>query len=152
MRLQTRSIGPTHKNTLASKINLGTLLRQRGDIDEALELHKSAYEGSVKSLGGDHVSTLLAGSCYAQTLLAARKLDAAIDLLVPVVESFNRLSGPSSNDTVTARRLLSRIYRERGQNGKAKQQLQLALKSLLNDGQASRRMIRRVRTELEALD
>ena len=130
LQLQEASLGGDDKNSIATMINLGRLLIDNDNVQEALDFHRTAFEVSCRSLGEDHLMALQAGSRYAQTLYRAGNYDEGLSVLVPIEERFLRLYGPAADFTVTARRVLARIYRRQGNTEKAMQILRSALNEL----------------------
>ena len=75
------TLGATHPNTLASMNNLGALLEDRGNLDEAEPLYRDALEGKRETLGATHPSTLASINNLGALLKAKGDLDGAEPLL-----------------------------------------------------------------------
>ncbi len=148
---QERVLGLHHKDTLTTAANLASLFAKRGEIEKAKQIHLAVYEACRTNLGEDHVTTLASASRAAQTLHLGGEHTEALVILTPVLHKFEKLKGPAGHDTITARRLLSRIYKAQGDREAAKLQLQLALEALGPD-QTNSEVAAKIRRDDALLD
>ncbi len=135
------------KTTLAALTNYGFLLIQQDRIDEALPLHLKVYKAGCRTYGADHPLTLNLGMRAAQTLLLAEKTLEAEQLVVSILNQFEITNGPDHGSTISARRLLARIYRKNKEKTKGLEQLRLAVDALEKSGRDPE-LLKKVRAEM----
>ena len=122
------------KTTLAAMANLGSMLVQQNRIEEALQLHLEIYAAGCRTYGHDHPMSLNLGMRAAQTLLRANRLPEAEAIVISIVRQFESTQGSDHASTISARRLLARIYSKGNDSSKALAQLQLAVEALEKSG------------------
>ncbi|MCA9125685.1 MAG: serine/threonine protein kinase [Planctomycetales bacterium] len=143
--------GKVDRDRLTYLAGLGTLLISQGRSDEALTLHQEVYVNMTDLLGKNHVTSLTAGSRYAQTLYETGQLQQAEQTLTPVLSGLVLVHGESHPSTLTNRRLLSRIYRDMDNFESAQQQLNLAEEAATKLG-GNQEILAKIRRDLNRLE
>jgi len=137
------------KTTIAAIANYGSLLIQQGRVAEALPLHLKIYKARVRTYGADHPITLNVGMRAAQTLLRAERTHEAEQIVAPIARQFEMANGPDHASTITARRLLARIFRKSNDRFHEVEQLRLAADALEQSGRDPE-MLKKIRAEMSS--
>jgi len=88
--IQTRLLGESHANTLATKINLADFLRGQGEMGEAERLYRSVLEARIAHLGGAHELTIRAREGLGFVLWQQRRLAEAADEMRAVRDAWEK--------------------------------------------------------------
>ena len=151
-RLQTGHGRADDKLTLTVMANLGSLLAKEGNVDEAIKLHRAVYESTQRTLGARHVTSLRAGSRFAQTLHKLGRFEEARMVLDPAAQAFREIHGPSHMDCIITRRLMSRIKRDLGDRPGARDELNEALNAANADPAKFASAIEKIERDIRRLD
>jgi tetratricopeptide (TPR) repeat protein len=101
--------------TLHAKMDLGVILRRKGNIDGAIELHREAVDGLIQlfsASGQDSVGTIYAQGEYAETLFCAGRCEEAESLLRHVWEWEKNNLGSDNPRTILITACLAHTLRE----------------------------------------
>ena len=77
----TRTLGPTHVETLGSRMNLAASYGEAGDLDRAARELEAVVEGFTATLGPRHAETLMARAYLGDTRLNLGDAQGAVALL-----------------------------------------------------------------------
>ncbi|MBY9068166.1 serine/threonine-protein kinase [Hyphomonas sp. WL0036] len=91
-----RVYGPDHPRLALPLSVLGSTMRRRGDLDNAIEIHRRAYQLSETAFGRDYKSTLSHQNNLALSLADAGRIEEAAELINSLAEAYLRLDGPGS--------------------------------------------------------
>ncbi len=94
--------------------NLGTLLMERGDLEQAEKLLNECLEQRTQALGEDHSRTLTTMNSLALLQRRLGRFVQAIALEEAVIEVSTRVLGPSNPRTLASLHNLAGMYREDG--------------------------------------
>ena len=114
VNLLTRTLGPDHPDTLASRGNLAAAYLSAGRLEQAVPLFERTLTDREHLLGADHPDTLTSRNNLAAAYQAAGRLDQAIDLHERTLTDRERVLGPDHPHTLTARDGLAAAYRAAG--------------------------------------
>lgn len=142
VRVRMETLGPTHRQTLASRASLASCLCDRsanGDLAAAELEQRAILDAETAVLGARHANTLTTRCDLAQTLAAQRKREAneAYETLVPVLESE---LGPEHPTTVVTLGNMANFLSDQGQHARAAAMLERVVR-------ATRRMFGAVHPE-----
>ena len=133
LKLQRQEYGADDKHALIMTANLASLLAVRGQHEEAARMRQAVVNTMMDTLGRNHITTMHAKFELAKSLYSMKDYDAAQQILGPPIDTFDRISGAASFDTIKARRLMSRIQRKRGDINAARIELQKAIDAAETD-------------------
>ena len=112
--LLTKTLGPDHPCTLASRNNLAGAYESAGKLEQAIDLYKRNLAEVLRVLGPDHPDTLISRGNLALAYLSAGKLEQAIDLHEQNLADRERVLGPDNPDTLISRGNLALAYQAAG--------------------------------------
>ncbi|MFT4543323.1 MAG: serine/threonine protein kinase/tetratricopeptide (TPR) repeat protein [Planctomycetota bacterium] len=95
-------LGDDHPDTLHSLNYMGTLLRSRGELIDAVPFYREALEGRRRVLGDDHPSTLESIHCMGLVLRNQGKLSDAEPFFLEALEGYRRVQGDDHPSTLLA--------------------------------------------------
>ncbi len=98
--LRRAELGPEHPDTLASQVEWGLFLNDKGQTTEAIPIIRSALEASVRVLGEDHADTIRTTSGLAWVLRWHGKFDEAATLFRRAYDGSLRTLGADDPRTV----------------------------------------------------
>lgn len=150
--LRSAEVGTEDQDCLTYMAGLGSLLIDRDRIGEAEELHGEVYEEMSSLLGKNHITSLVAGSRYGQTLYKNKNFDHALAVLEPVLGGILNVRGEDHPDVYIVRRLLSRVHRELGDLNAAKYQLEQAEQAASQHPDRNAYILNRVQRDLKSLE
>lgn len=111
-----RSYGETHTTTAELYANLGSALRQRGDLSEARAVLESALDIYRTRFGSEHADTGLARLNLSAVYAQEGNFKAAAELLDDLPQLFDRTLGPEHAWTSVALRNTCFVARELGRS------------------------------------
>ena len=125
-RAQLEVLGPDHIDVACKTGSLAELLRKQCKLDdgllsvpqkalvrqEATKAFESAIDGFTRTLGRDHVSTLLTIRGLANLLEDERQLDLATRNYRLAMDGLTRAVGPDHAETLTTATCLANVFRE----------------------------------------
>ena len=112
--LLTRTLGPDHSRTLASRNNLANAYESAGRLDEAIDLLEQTLVDRERVLGINHPDTLTSRGNLASTYRSAGRLEQAIDLHKRTLADSERILGPDHPDTLASHNELASTYESAG--------------------------------------
>ena len=112
--LLTKTLGPDHPCTLASRNNLAGAYESAGKLEQAIDLYEQTLTDRERILGPDHPHTLTSRGNLAGAYESAGKLEQAIDLYERNLADCERVLGPDHPDTLTSRGNLAAAYKSAG--------------------------------------
>ena len=112
--LLTRTLGPDHSRTLASRNNLANAYESAGRLDEAIDLLEQTLVDRERVLGINHPDTLTSRGNLASTYRSAGRLEQAIDLHKRTLADSERILGPDHPRTLIFRSNLAGAYQSAG--------------------------------------
>jgi len=108
-RKQQARLGSTHTDTLATQVNLASILRARGRLEEAADLLSDARRDLGETVGPEHPSTLLATANLAQVYKDGRRYAEAEPLYRTAREGLLGRLGAEHPDTLVATANLAQV-------------------------------------------
>jgi serine/threonine protein kinase len=112
-------LGPDHRDTLESMIQLGRAYQAVGAWKLAEQLHREALPKCRAALGPDHRLTLQCMSTLADALRVTGRFQESLALLEQALARQEAALGPDHPDTLTTRSNLALTYLATGQHAKA---------------------------------
>ena len=112
--LLTRTLGPDHSRTLASRNNLANAYESAGRLDEAIDLLEQTLVDRERVLGINHPDTLTSRGNLASTYRSAGRLEQAIPLYERTLADSERILGPDHPRTLIFRSNLAGAYQSAG--------------------------------------
>lgn len=131
LQIAERALGPQRQEVATLKANLGSLLYDQGQIDEAVALLAAAYEVRLTRLGPTHPSTLTTASNLAVMYAVQGKrdparFDDAERLLRTALDGTLARFGPEHRQTIGIRSEYATVLRDRGRYLEADQEFERA--------------------------
>ncbi|MGW6821801.1 tetratricopeptide repeat protein [Streptomyces sp. NPDC055005] len=117
-RLQPE-LGNDDPQTLISRSNLATALRDLGRHQEAADLHQQVLTDRERTLGPDHPQTLNSRNNLANALRDLGRHQEAADLHQQVLTDRERTLGPDHPDTLSSRNNLTILLQDLGRHQEA---------------------------------
>jgi tetratricopeptide (TPR) repeat protein len=114
-----RVLGPDHRDTLASRGNLGEAYRNSGRAAEAIAVGEQNLAGFERLVGPDHRDTLTSRNNLAIAYEEAGRTAEAITLHEQTLAARERLLGADHPDTLQSRGNLANAYQEAGRTAEA---------------------------------
>ncbi|HMO16337.1 MAG TPA: serine/threonine-protein kinase [Pirellulaceae bacterium] len=146
-----QSQGPEYQKLRMSLMhNLGTILIQKNEIEQATELHQAVFRESVATYGWDHVLTWQAATRYAQTLHRGAKNIEAEVILDQVLSNVQHI-GETHVEAITTRRVLARVLIKLNRIPEAIAQLELALQAAKQAPTPNAELVSRIERELRSI-
>ncbi|WP_260988218.1 tetratricopeptide repeat protein, partial [Streptomyces sp. CFMR 7] len=108
-------LGPDHPDTLTSRHNLATTLRNLGQYEQAADLHQQVLNDRERTLGPNHPNTLTSRNNLANALNALGQYEQAADLHQQVLNDLERIHGPNHPNTLNSRNNLANALNALGQ-------------------------------------
>ncbi len=99
--------GTDHVHTLRARSDLVSVLRDSGELAEAVAEGRTAAADAERALGSDHLATINARKEFAHSLMRAGLATDAVPLLEDVVEQDTRLRGAEDRNTLRAKSALA---------------------------------------------
>ncbi|MEU0521932.1 tetratricopeptide repeat protein, partial [Streptosporangium sp. NPDC006007] len=120
LNLRRQKLGEEHPDTLTSRNNLATVLRDLGRLGEAEAEHRAVLEARRRVLGEEHPDTLTSRNNLAAVLRDLGRLGEAEAEYRAVLEARRRVLGEEHPDTLSSRNNLATVLRDLGRLGEAK--------------------------------
>ena len=117
----TIKMGAEHPHTLASTMNLASILRDQMRYEEAEEMYRLAWEGYEKVLGPVHPDTLDSTINLGSILRDQRRYEEAEEMYRLTWERYEKALGPLDPDTVAIFGILVSILQNQGKYEEAKE-------------------------------
>ena len=114
VNLLTRTLGPDHPDTLASRGNLAAAYLSAGRLEQAVPLFERTLTDRERVLGSDHPRTLASRGNLASAYLSAGRLEQAVPLFERTLTDREHLLGADHPDTLTSRNNLAAAYQAAG--------------------------------------
>ncbi len=112
VQIRRRVLGPDHRDTLRSNVDLGITLFDEARYAESGKLLKQTVESTRRVAGPDHPDTIRAEVNLGITLFEEGRYGEAEKLLRHTVESSKRVLGPENIDTLKCMNNLALTLRE----------------------------------------
>ena len=101
-----RRTGATEYNILVSQMNLASTYHSLGRFEEALQLERDVYHGSLRLYGEENRDSLISANNYADSLSSLNRFEEAKSVLREVIPVARRVLG--ENDTLPFR--MRKVY------------------------------------------
>ena len=98
LQICERELGPRHPRSLALHISLGQVADARGESQAAIDHKTAAAQGFAETLGEGHPNTGIAYSSLAGSLLAADRVDEAVEAARRATAVFDESDPSMAND------------------------------------------------------
>ena len=125
---KVKKLGIDHPVTLHSMTNVASINRMLGDFETANDFAKRNYDLTLAKFGESNRFTLNRGVALARILLAEKKFDQAVEILIPSVENMKEFLGEDDATTMKTTDLLASAFEKNGQLDEAIEMYQLSLK------------------------
>jgi serine/threonine protein kinase/tetratricopeptide (TPR) repeat protein len=119
LELRQRVLGDTHLETLKTEIDLGSLLVDSGDLEEAEIHYLKTIDNCRKLLGEDHIETLRAINGMGSLLHQQGKLDKALCYCDEALEGYRRVLGDNHLSTLYSFNAMGSLLISMGKNEEA---------------------------------
>jgi tetratricopeptide (TPR) repeat protein/tRNA A-37 threonylcarbamoyl transferase component Bud32 len=108
------ALGPDHPDTLTSRSNLAAVLRDAGQVAEAIALDEATLKRRTATLGPDHIDTLKSRNNLALKYVDAGRLKEAIALFESTLKLYETKVGRDDSLTFMCRHNLANAYQAAG--------------------------------------
>ena len=109
LRIREAKLGAEHKETLATKGNLATVVIKQGDLGCARELYEAVIQAQEDTLGAEHPDTLTMKGDLAMVM---KDLQAALEAMEAVIRADELKLGPEHPDTQHRKGMLGLVLQE----------------------------------------
>ena len=107
-----RRFGADEECLLAVQINLANTYSNLGRLEEALQLERDVYNGSLRLSGEEDEDTLTAANNYARSLTELKRFEEARALLRKTMPVARRVLGESHDLTLTLKKVYAESFYE----------------------------------------
>ena len=107
-----RRFGANEECLLGVQINLANTYSNLGRLEEALQLERDVYNGSLRLSGEEDVDTLTAANNYARSLTELKRFEEARALLRKAVPAARRVLGETHDLTLTLKKIYAESFYE----------------------------------------
>ena len=107
-----RRFGANEECLLGVQINLANTYSNLGRLEEALQLERDVYNGSLRLSGEEDVDTLTAANNYARSLTELKRFEEARALLRKAVPAARRVLGETHDLTLTLKKVYGESFYE----------------------------------------
>ena len=121
------ALGPHHPDTLRSVNNLGILLRDKGDYQEAEQMHRRALVGKERAFGWDHPDTLRSVNSLGILLCAKENYPGAEEMYRRALAGIERVRGLDHPETLRIANNLGNLLFNRRKYAEAEEMCRRAL-------------------------
>ena len=108
--LREKDLGPEHRLTLQSRLEVAQALREMGRRDEAMDEARGLLEVSRRVLGPDDADILAAQNEVGMLCVLAEEYDEAVEILESTIAGYRRALGDEHQDTLNAINNLAITY------------------------------------------
>ena len=134
-----RRLGAPEINILDTQSNLAMTYSSLGRLEEALQLERDVYHGTLRLLGEEDWDTLVSANNYADSLREAGRFEEAKSLLRKMIPVARRVLGENHEYTLRLRWLCGRVLY--GDDGATLDDLRDAVTTLEDTGRLARRVL-----------
>ena len=129
--IRSRMLGPSHPETIGTKLNLSTCLLDAGRVEEAHELIGGAWADSVDVTGADHPRSLTLLHSLAVSTWRLGDPARAAELVEDCIDRRTRTLGPMNVETLRSRYLRAALVEELGDVERAEDELTEVLAAMV---------------------